>query len=108
MPASAYGLVALFILISADSGVDAARLVGPWRAAAVVLPALAAFGALYLVGHRWIVSIGPNVEIFGWDVALPFDLGVALAVAGLTAVVQRAAIRLLQPQQRRSGSDGLA
>src|SRR5574338_791312 len=108
MPASAYGLVALFILLSAASGVVGARLVGPWRAAAAVLPALAAFGALYLVGHRWVLSIGPNVEVLGWDVALPFDTAVALGVAAVTALLQRAAVRLFQSQQRRSGSDSLA
>jgi hypothetical protein len=108
MPASAYGLIALFTAISAASGAVAARLVGPWRAWAVVLPALAAFGSLYLIGHRWSLSIGPNVKILGWDVALPFDAAVALGVAAATALVQRTAMRLLQPQQRRTGTDGLA
>ena len=108
MPASAYGLVALFATISAASGVLAARLIGPWRAWTAILPALAAFGALYLVGHRWVLSIGPSVKVFGWDVALPFDTAVALVAAAITALLQRAALGLLQSQQGRSGSDGLA
>ncbi len=108
MPASAYGLLAIFTAISAASGALAARVIGPWRAWSVALPALAAFGALYLVGHRWVVSVGPNVRILGWDVALPFDTAVAVGTATLAALLQRAGLRLLQPQQRRPRSDGLA
>lgn len=97
MPASAYGLVATFAVVSVLAGLVAARLVGPWRWWFPMLPMLAAFGALYLVGHRWVISIGPEVSLFGWEVALPFDVLVALVTATAVAVAQRAAASLLQP-----------
>jgi hypothetical protein len=108
MPASAYGLVALFVVISGTSGWLAARVIGPRRAWAAVLPALAAFGALYLVGHRSAIRIGPEVEVLGWQVSLPFDVVVAMATALVTAGLQRIGWRLFQPQQRGARGDGLA
>ncbi|HEX2884400.1 MAG TPA: hypothetical protein VHQ42_07485 [Candidatus Limnocylindria bacterium] len=108
MPASAYALIAVFFTVSVLAGIGAARLIGPWRWWTAFLPAAGAFGSLYLVGHRWVLSIGPDVELFGWDVALPFDIAVAVATAGVVALVQRAALGLLQAQQRRAGGDGLA
>ena len=108
MPASAYGLVALFTILSAASGWLASRIVGPRRPWAAGLPALAAFGALYVVGHRSAVRVGPEVEIFGWQVSLAFDAAVALATAFVTAFFQARALRLFQAQQRRAGGDGLA
>ena len=108
MPASAYALLAVFIGTALGAGVVAARIIGPWRRWTAVVPALAAFGALYLVGHRYVVSIGPQVRLFDWDVALPFDVAVALGTAMVTALVQRGALGLLQGQQRRAGGDGLA
>lgn len=108
MPASAYALIAVFAAVSVFAGIVAARLIGPWRWWAALLPAAGAFGILYLVGHRWTLSIGPNVELFGWDVALPFDILAALVAAGAIALVQRGALGLLQAQQRRAGGNGLA
>jgi hypothetical protein len=108
MPASAYGLIAVFAIVSVAAGIVSVRLIGPWRWWAAVLPALGAFGILYLVGHRWVLSIGPNVRLFGWDVALPFDIAAALVAAGAVALIQRGALGLLQAQQRRAGGDGLA
>jgi len=98
MPASVYGLIATFAAISVVSGLVAARLVGPWRWWSPILPMLAAFGALYLIAHRWVVSIGPQVSVFGWEIALPFDTLVALATAAAVAAVQRGAASLLQAQ----------
>ena len=108
MPASAYALVATFAVISLVAAIIAARLVGPWRWWAVTFPAVAGFGALYLVGHRWLVSIGPEVSVWGWDVALPFDVVVALGVALVVASLQRGVLGLLQSQERGAGRDGLA
>ena len=108
MPASAYGLVTLFAVISGVSGWLAARMIGPRRPWAAVLPALAAFGALYLVGHRSAIRIGPEVEILGWQVSLAFDVVVAAATALLAAGLQRLGLRLFQAQQRGARGDGLA
>jgi len=96
MPASAYALIATFLVISVVAGVLAARIVGPWAAWSPVLPALGAFGALYLVGHRWMLSIGPEVTLWGWRVALPFDTLVALSTALVVAAAQRGVASLLQ------------
>ncbi|HVM25916.1 MAG TPA: hypothetical protein VM253_11010 [Candidatus Limnocylindrales bacterium] len=108
MPASAYALLAVFTAISAASGWLAARVVGPPRPWAAVVPALAAFGALWLVGHRFVVRAGPTVELFGWQVSLPFDIAVALASAFAGAGAQRIGLRLLQSQQGGTRRDGLA
>ena len=108
MPASAYALVATFALISLAAGAIAARVVGPWRWWTFLVPAAAAFGALYLIGHRYVVTFGPTVELFGWEVALPFEAAVAAVTAFIAAFIQRAAVGLLQPQQRDPGRDGLA
>jgi hypothetical protein len=96
VPASAYALLVTFVLVSILSGIVAARVVGPWTWWATVLPGVAAFGLLYLVGHRWAVSIGPEMTLWGWQVALPFDVGVALAAAFVTAAIQRGAVTLFQ------------
>jgi hypothetical protein len=108
MPASAYALVATFAVISLLAGAAAARLVGPRRWWSVPLPAAAAFGALYLVGHRWVVGIGPEVTLWGWEVALPFDIVVAIGMALLVASLQRGVLGLLESQERGPGRDGLA
>lgn len=108
MPASAYGLLALFTAVSVGAGLLAARLVGPRRPWTPLLPSLAAFGALYLVGHRLPIRIGPTVEILGWNVSLAFDLLVAVGAALLAGVGQLAGVHLLQAKQRRTGRDRLA
>jgi hypothetical protein len=108
MTPAAYALIGLFALVSTGSGLLASRLIGPWRWWAPLLPMLASFGALYLVGHRFGWSAGPEVPIFGFRVALPFDVAVALVVALATAAAQAGAVRLLQPQQGSPGRDGNA
>ena len=108
MPAAAYALIGLFAAISTASGLLAARLIGPWRWWTPMMPILASFGALYLVGHRLGWSVGPEVPMFGFRVALPFDVAVALVVALATAATQSGAFRLLQPQQGSAGRDGNA
>lgn len=99
MPPSAYALIATFAGASLLAGTVAARLIGPWRWWAPILPALAAFGLLYLVAHRWALSPGPEVSLWGWKVALPFDLAVAVAAAAGVGLLQRGASSLLQPEQ---------
>ena len=108
MPASAYALLALFTVISASAGWLAARAVGPPRPWAPLLPALAAFGALDLVGHRFAMRIGPQVEVFGWEVSLPFDVAVAIGSALAAATTQRIGLRLLEPHEAGARRDGLA
>ena len=108
MPAAAYALIGLFALISTSSGLLASRLIGPWRWWTPLLPILASFGALYLVGHRLGWSAGPEVPMFGFRVALPFDVAVALGVAFATAAAQAGGLRLLQSQQRSAGRDSNA
>ena len=108
MTSAAYALIGLFSAISLASGLLASGLIGPWRWWAPLLPALASFGSLYLIGHRLGWSAGPEVAMFGFRVALPFDVAVALAVSLSTAAGQWGAFRLLQPQQGRPGRDGNA
>jgi hypothetical protein len=96
MPVSAYALVVTFAVLSAVAGLLAARIVGPWTVWSPILPALGAFGALYLVGHRWVISVGPEVTLWGWKVSLPFDAVVALAAAVAVSWTQRGVSSLLQ------------
>ena len=63
MPASAYALLGVFILLSIAVGIAAAWVVGPRRAAAAIMPVLAAFGALYWVGHRSGLQLGPTIDL---------------------------------------------
>lgn len=94
MPASAYALVAFFSAVSMASGLVAWRVVGPPSRLAAVPPAAASFAALYIVGHRLGLSVGPTVDLFGFEVALPFDLVVALGTAATVAAAERAVWRL--------------
>jgi hypothetical protein len=100
MTASVYALIGLFVVVSIISGVIAARVVGPRRPWAVVLPALAAFGALYLVGHRLFIGFGPEIPLFGFQVAILSDVAFALAAAFAAALAQRAAVRLATAASR--------
>jgi hypothetical protein len=93
MTSSVYALIGLFVVLSIVSGIIAARFVGPRRPWAVVLPALAAFGALYLVGHRLVIGFGPDLSMFGFQVAIVSDVAFALAAASAAALAQKAAVR---------------
>ena len=108
MPSTAYAVIVLFSAVSVLSGVAAARVVGPRRPWTPVLPALAAFGTLYLVGHRFAISIGPTVRLFGFELSLLFDVAVAIVTSVLAALLQAGLLRLFQSEQRRAGGDGLA
>jgi len=90
MPASAFALLGVFILLSIGVGIGAAWIVGPRLRAAIILPVLAAFLALYVVGHKSGLELGPSVIIFGYQVAIVQDITVAVVAAGAAALIQRA------------------
>jgi hypothetical protein len=98
MSPQAYALVALFVTGSVVLGLGAQRLVarvarGPrgWRAA--ILPSVAAFGAFYLIGHRLGLAVGPEVALFGFQVALLGDLAIGFLAALVVALLQAVAMR---------------
>ena len=92
MPASAFALLGVFILLSIGVGVGAAWVVGPRLRLAIVLPVLAAFGGLYVVGHRTGLELGPTIILFGYQVAIVQDVLVAVVAAGVVALLQRAVL----------------
>jgi predicted membrane-bound dolichyl-phosphate-mannose-protein mannosyltransferase len=98
MPPQAYALVTLFAACSLLLGIVAHRLVatraaGPtgWRWA--VLPVIAAFGSFYLIGHRLGLSIGPEIGLFGFQVALLGDLALGFVGALVVALAQAFVVR---------------
>jgi hypothetical protein len=98
MPPQAFALVVLFLVCSVLLGIGAQRLVarvahGPrgWRAS--ILPIAASFGAFYLIGHRLGLAVGPEVSLFGFQVALPGDLAIGFLAGLVVALVQAAAAR---------------
>ena len=97
MPMQAWALVTLFTVCSIGLGVVAVRVAaqagGPRGLAAYVLPVIAAFGAFYLIGHKLGLSIGPEVSLFGFQVALLGDLAIGFAAALAAAFVQAAVVR---------------
>jgi hypothetical protein len=98
MPPAAYALVTLFLVCSVVVGVLAVRIVAavahrPTRRAAYVLPVLAGFGAFYLIGHRLGLAVGPEVTLFGFQVALIGDVAIGFAAALAAAVVQALLVR---------------
>jgi hypothetical protein len=105
MPPEAFALVGLFTVLSVIVGVAAwwiARrppLDGPRGPSGAILPSVAAFGAFYLVGHRAGISIGPEIGLFGFQVALFGDVVLA-AIAAVAAAIGQAAGR------RRSRTPG--
>jgi hypothetical protein len=107
MPAAAFALLAVFIGLSIIAGLGAWWLVGVRRWWGVILPVFATFAALYLVGHLLDLSPGPTVRLFGFDVALAFDIGIAVLVAAGVALLQRLTAGLLtrdataEPRLRR-------
>jgi hypothetical protein len=97
MPPQAYGLVTLFIACSLVLGWLATRLVwragGPAGRRAHALPVVAAFLAFYLIGHRLGISVGPEIPILGFQVALVGDLAIGFAAALAVAVMQAFVVR---------------
>ena len=97
MPPQAFALVSLFVACSVLLGVVAVRVLaragGPGGWLAYPLPVLAAFGAFYLVGHRLGLVVGPEVPLFGFQVALLGDLALGFAAALTVAAVQALVVR---------------
>ena len=75
----------------------AARVGGPTRRAAYVLPVLAGFGAFYLIGHKLGLSVGPEIGLFGFQVALLGDVAIGFAAALVVALLQAAVARARRP-----------
>lgn len=101
MPAAAFQLFLFFTAAAILIGVVVAWVVGPRRPLAVVLPVLASFGALYLVGHKSGLAVGPTMELFGFQVTLLFDLAVAVVGAAIAARAQ--CLLLTRRAARRAG-----
>lgn len=101
MPAAAFSLLLFFTIAAVIVGVGATWILGPRRPVAVVIPVLAAFGALYLVGHRSGLAVGPTVQLFGFEVNLLFDLAAAILAAAIAAKAQ--CLLLTWREQRRAG-----
>jgi hypothetical protein len=94
MPPEAIALLLFFVGVAFVVGAVAAYAVGPRRPWAAILPILGAFGSLYVVGHRIGLSLGPQVNLFGFEVAIVWDVAVAIVAAVVVAVLQRAARQL--------------
>ena len=94
---TAWALVATFSVCSIGLGVLAVWLVarggGPAGRAAAVLPVIAAFGAFYVIGHKLGLSVGPEVSLFGFQVALLGDLAIGFVAAMAVALAQAAIVR---------------
>jgi hypothetical protein len=92
MPFQVLALITLFVVSSLVLGFLAVRAIslvgGPtgWRA--YLLPILAAFGSLYAIGHQFPISLGPQVELFGFHVALLGDWLIGLIGAIAAALAQ--------------------
>ena len=107
MPPHAYALVTLFAVSSLVLGwlavrIAARALAGPRSPWAYPLPMAAAFLALYLVGHRLGVSIGPELPLFGFRVALFGDLAVGFAGALVVAAAQALLVRAVVTRRQAS------
>ncbi|MEI7744950.1 MAG: hypothetical protein WCK58_14525 [Chloroflexota bacterium] len=97
MPPQAYALVTTFMACSIVLGFVAVRLAaragGPRRRLAYLLPIAGAFMAFYMIGHKLGISVGPEITLYGFQVALLGDVSIgfvsALIVAGLQALVTR-------------------
>jgi hypothetical protein len=105
MPPQAYALVSLFLVCSVVVGILAVRIVaragGPRGLLAYALPVIGGFGAFYLVGHRFGLVIGPEISLFGFQVALLGDIAIGFAAALGVAGLQAAVVRML-PGRRPS------
>jgi hypothetical protein len=99
MPPQAFALVALFIACSVVLGAVAVRILarfgGPRGRLAYPLPVLGAFGAFYLIGHRLGLVVGPEIPLFGFQVALLGDVALGLAAALVVAAVQALVVRAM-------------
>lgn len=105
MPPQAYALVSLFLVCSILVGILAVRLAaragGPRGLAAYALPVIAGFGAFYLIGHRLGIVVGPEISLFGFQVALVGDIAMGFAAALVVALLQAGLVRV-SPRRRAS------
>jgi hypothetical protein len=92
MPLNAYGVLVTFMAAGTLIGSAIGWFVGPRRWAALVVPVAAAIASLGTFGHRLRIGFGPTVDLFGFEVHLLSDLGLAAFFALLAAVVQRAVV----------------
>lgn len=97
MPPQAYALVTLFASCSVALGWLATRLAtragGPAVRIGYVLPIVAAFLAFYLIGHKLGLAVGPEIPLFGFQVALFGDLAIGFAAALIAALGQALFLR---------------
>jgi hypothetical protein len=103
MPPQAYALVTLFALCSIAVGWLAVRIAaragGPSARTAYLLPIAAGFLAFYLIGHRLGISVGPEIPLFGFEVALFGDLAIGFAAALAMASLQAGFMRVREAQR---------
>ena len=96
MTPRAYALFFLFVACSIGLGWLATRIAarfgGPRAPKAAIVPFIAGFGAFYLVGHKLGIEVGPQMEIFGFQVSLFGDLAIGFTAAMIAALVQAAAV----------------
>src|SRR3954447_16303796 len=92
MPPSAFALLGTFVGAAVGIACGVTWVVGPRRRSAAVLPVAASVVALGSVGHQLKAGFGPTVNLYGYDVRLAFDLGLALVVSLAVALVQRAVL----------------
>ena len=108
MPPQAYALVTLFVLCSVAVGWLAVRLMarlgGPTGRAAYVLPIAAGFLAFYLIGHKLGIAVGPDISLFGFQVALFGDIAIGFAAAIAVAAGQTVAARLRAARRSTAAS----
>jgi hypothetical protein len=90
MPPSAFALLGTFVVAATGIACAVTWLIGPRRRSAAVLPVIASVGVLGSFGHQLKAGFGPTVNLYGYDVRLTFDLGLAFVVALAVALVQRA------------------
>ena len=107
MPLNAYGVLATFMAAGTLIGSAIGWLVGPRRWAVAIVPALAAIASLGTFGHRLRIGFGPTVPLFGFDVHLFSDLGLAAMFALLAALAQRGVVGALHRQPAPGGDDSL-
>lgn len=92
MSITAYALFGTFSALSAAVGAAACWVIGPRRPRFVAIPALAAFGTLYLTGHRLHLGFGPALPLFGFQVTIVSDVAFAVVAAAAGALAQRAIV----------------
>ncbi len=97
MPPQAYALVTLFAACSVALGWLATRLAtragGPTARIGYVAPVVAAFLAFYLIGHKLGLAVGPEIPLFGFQVALFGDLAIGFSAAMMAALGQGLLLR---------------